>query len=373
MCYLCKVEPSLIGKLTAADNKYTEWLHELGFSGLTVLKAPDDYARAKFEDWNKFQLIQNFGFPRTAEGHIAFDVEDGKGLWVSEAESIVLIKKVAVSTAVKNPLNKVDERPITKDADRKVGADPEMEAAYLEAQATPGNQSKIDFMKRAWSYYNRKHFANELKPCKFVVGKNMGVGFRNRGLWRPSQRDLQISQRVFNAPFDVFTEVFVHEMCHQAVTDIDRADFAPDNISEKGHGTNWKVWMRRCGLNPERYDKTDAVKYMTTQEQQKKMQQRTAVNKETADRTRKPISHDRTRPDWASYLVSRDGEIQMIDGALVYQRGKSVPVFVVYDPHKGISYYQVTLKHLKSFLYHRKTQPSPEEKKLVEEFTQRHQ
>src|SRR6185503_3632715 len=100
MCINCKASPGLLRALTAADNQYTEWLHELGFSGLTVLKAPDDYARAKFEDWNKFQLIQNFGFPHTEEGHIAFNVKDGKALWVAEDTQIVLVKKVATRTEV---------------------------------------------------------------------------------------------------------------------------------------------------------------------------------------------------------------------------------------------------------------------------------
>lgn len=57
-------------------------------------------------------------------------------------------------------------------------------------------------------------------------------------------------------PFVHMTELgclatLVHEMCHQAVTDLTRTKFFPQSAKEHSrlvHGPEWKAWMRRVGM-----------------------------------------------------------------------------------------------------------------------------
>jgi hypothetical protein len=96
-----------------------------------------------------------------------------------------------------------------------------------------------------------------------------------------------MSRRVFNAGQEKFLEIFVHEMCHQAVSEIDRVV----DIN-KGHGPYWKAWMVKSGIPPSRYDYTDAQEYMNDEERARHQEKLDALKRAQLDKERlQKISH----------------------------------------------------------------------------------
>lgn len=135
---------------------------------------------------------------------------------------------------------------------------------YGWAQNSDNGTYRIQFLTHLWHFLNTNKFHGDLDVPQFRLLKNMGAtSMRLRGRWWPRQHLLEIAPRLFNAHIAFFVEVVLHEMCHQAVTEIDKADW--DN-SEKGHGPHWKAWMRKVGLNPNRFDPQDNSTYMTPEE-----------------------------------------------------------------------------------------------------------
>jgi len=106
-------------------------------------------------------------------------------------------------------------------------------------------------MKQIWRELNKAKFNSQLKEPAFGLMRNMGSSMRVRGRWWPRKKLLEMSPRAFNAESEVFLEVFLHEMCHQATSDISEVY----GEAEGGHGPVWKSWMVKVGLNPNRYDR----------------------------------------------------------------------------------------------------------------------
>ena len=116
------------------------------------------------------------------------------------------------------------------------------------------NSSKLALqlmMKRIWNGLNQSKFQTKLKIPNLVLLRNTGASMRLRGTWHPIRRALSISPRLFNSKPEIFLETFLHEMCHQATTEISQVY----NEAEGGHGPVWKGWMRKVGLDPNRYDR----------------------------------------------------------------------------------------------------------------------
>jgi hypothetical protein len=130
------------------------------------------------------------------------------------------------------------------------------------------------FYNKLWIYYNHLHFSNKLPKPVFRYLKDTAA-FRGRAHYRGGDfNQFSFSKRLFNADFPTFCETFVHEMCHQAQRKIDE-----DYTRTKGgkriiHGTTWKKWMRHCGLDPERWDKTDAIEYLDPEQKQEALKLR---------------------------------------------------------------------------------------------------
>lgn len=120
------------------------------------------------------------------------------------------------------------------------------------------------FLKQFWKWANEEKFEGRLpKPAEFKILREIsGRQFRSRGLWYSRRRILAISPRLFYAPIELAAETIIHEMCHQAVTDLDKVH----SMVEQGHGIEWKTWMVRVGLNPKRYDVNENQVYMSKHE-----------------------------------------------------------------------------------------------------------
>jgi len=123
------------------------------------------------------------------------------------------------------------------------------------------------FMLDLWTALNRHKFDNRLRPIKkfLVIPANGRTGLR--AFWHPHYRLIVFTDLVFKSRWDKFHEIYLHEMCHQAVTDLDY-NGKPMVLAEGGHGPEWQAWMRKVGLEPKRYDDSTFKEYMTEDERE---------------------------------------------------------------------------------------------------------
>lgn len=180
--------------------------------------------------------------------------------------------------------------PVTKISDT-------LEKMYTYAQASNNAAYYLRFCGALWDYLNGHKFGGHLTKPRIRLLKNVaGASLRRRAQWSPFHREIAVSPRLFNASENFFVEIFLHEMCHQAVSEIDKADNDPGERQQKGHGSFWSAWMRKVGLNPRRFDPNDNTTYMTEKEkiqhQQKKeefQQKREEVTKKIEDQQMKQV------------------------------------------------------------------------------------
>lgn len=121
------------------------------------------------------------------------------------------------------------------------------------------------FMLDLWTALNKEKFDGRLRPVKklMVIPANGRHGMR--AFWHPYYRLIVFTDLVFKSRWDKFHEVFLHEMCHQAVTDLNHNGKAVAQ-AEGGHGPDWQAWMVRVGLEPKRYDDSTFKEYMTEED-----------------------------------------------------------------------------------------------------------
>lgn len=140
-----------------------------------------------------------------------------------------------------------------------------LQLEYAYAQRIDNPAYRIKFMNNLWTYFNSAKFGGKLhkpKSIQLMPNTRNGNNLRTRGRWYPSHRILEMAPRTFNAHMEFFAEIFLHEMCHQAVTDVNKERSNEDG----GHGPSWQTWMRHVGLNPRRYDPNPNEVYMDHRE-----------------------------------------------------------------------------------------------------------
>jgi predicted SprT family Zn-dependent metalloprotease len=122
------------------------------------------------------------------------------------------------------------------------------------------------FMLDLWNVFNKTKFDNKLRPVKkFLIIPAQGrMGLR--AFWHSKYRILVFTNLVMKANWDKFREIFLHELCHQAVTDVEYGGKPHGLGPEGGHGPDWQAWMRKVGLEPNRYDNSTFSEYMTEEE-----------------------------------------------------------------------------------------------------------
>lgn len=236
-----------------------QFLAGYSFKELTLSKHEAASYTFKFGDYNHNALLKALGEPTITA--------DKKTLIFS----LPGVGKIGVAPAV-HVVRFIDANPTSRSVPTShlsiMTTTKELEFAYVKAQATP--RLRLAFLKKAFAYFNKEKFQDRLHEPVLQVGatpprkaphlKNArgiyygGLGGPNGTLW--------IAEMLFNAEMPFFSEVFAHEMCHQAVATIDHVR---DN-SEGGHGPNWQTWMRHCGLDPRRFDPTDDTTYKTSSE-----------------------------------------------------------------------------------------------------------
>lgn len=150
--------------------------------------------------------------------------------------------------------------------------------SMFEKAAKGSDNDKLSYMQYVWGRGQVLIFHTLIRPNIRFLKEQKTKSFRRRGHWHAKLRELAMSRRVFNAGEVKFLEVFLHEMCHQAVTDVDKA-IDPNG----GHGPRWTAWMQKCGIPASRYDYTAATEYMDDDE--KFAHQKTMELRENAMKT----------------------------------------------------------------------------------------
>ncbi len=333
MCYICVGSNKLFAfpgrTITASQadvEKATSYLHTLGFSGLTFEDHPaDNWIRLKYKDYNKFILDKTFGPHKKApKGRIQWIVPNLGAIYVNEKRKRVLIQNIeqVEKRHPPKPLPKVDIPPYNPNVDKKVWASDQLIDLYKKIQAAGNPRAAcLDFMKKIWSYWNQHKFQNQMDIPTLGFLKDVGLKMRKRGVWRHGGinniREILITPRLFNARFDVFAEIFLHEMCHQAVSEINKVR----ETANKGHGPLWAGWMRKVGLEPNRYDKTDNVEYMTPQER---------AQKEAAEDRKEEAKEGLTK----KYYSINNVKAEPIPILYVNQEGKRLNGYLFFDPSR---------------------------------------
>lgn len=100
----------------------------------------------------------------------------------------------------------------------------------------------IDF----WLWANDVYFARRLQRLPRFINKlpaEIEDDPQNpQGMWFPDSAHMYIGAQHFASGWKDVFNVTLHEMCHQAVSEIDRKE------EKDSHGPRWAKWMRHCGL-----------------------------------------------------------------------------------------------------------------------------
>jgi len=287
----------------ADERRAKEFLEANGFKGVKFRKAVEDSISFHYESYDKKYLEQHLGKPTLASGgQIIYKFGTAGNIFINEAQKFVALKNKGGAQALspiethvpapkaptvppKLPEPKEEPKkeptalpptqspnvPGAKDNDDSqvpVTHIPEqLQKMYAYAQGTDNSSYRLQFMKKLWHYFNSAKFGNRLQEPNFRLLKNQAASkMRLRGRWWPNSKLLEMAPRTFNASQNFFNEIFLHEMCHQATTQIDAADGHPEERRNKGHGPIWQKWMKHVGLNPLRFDPNDNSTYMTYEE-----------------------------------------------------------------------------------------------------------
>lgn len=108
---------------------------------------------------------------------------------------------------------------------------------------------RMVFMDYLHVYYNKKFFKKKLKDDVTFYAEDipywLGDIQNAMGAWDYKRRHIFVHKNAFKS-FALFRTVFLHELCHQAQTDIDHYQLGES--SEADHGKSWKKWMKVVGL-----------------------------------------------------------------------------------------------------------------------------
>lgn len=153
-----------------------------------------------------------------------------------------------------------------------------LEATTKTATIPTTRDGAITYLETLWNKCNREKFENKLRQPHIRLMKNTSrVG--SLGHWQSSGRTIAIHPRLFKAGLVKVLEVMLHEMAHQAVSEIDM-------IKNGGHGSEWRRWMYKIGLPPDRVSQDDITVYMSDKEKAHKEKREEIKKQATAGKER---------------------------------------------------------------------------------------
>ena len=232
-------------------------LKTFGFSDLVLTKMEGSVFTFKFQDFNLKKLNSMFGAPSIAgDGKVAvFVVPEYGKLGVSPTNRMVRLSYTGTHEKRTLNDNHLGKHETTED----------LSFGFHRAKANP--KFRTPFLSSLWDYFNETKFAGRLPKPKLIVSDKpplKSVGPRTRGFFLADQYKLfgpgtiWIKDSLFNSTEAFLNEIVLHEMCHQAVSCVDKTR----ELLEAGHGPLWQAWMKKVGLDPRRFDPTEDTVYM---------------------------------------------------------------------------------------------------------------
>ncbi len=201
---------------------------------------------------------------------------DDKETVVLQQEDFSLIKSMIINFVSKEKLSDKDANPLwnTKGSKAKAlipmgsSSDPLTEhdrklldlgdaTLYKQVQGVNNPALCIKWMMHTWRALNRAFFKNEMVEPVFVcLSYAEMTKHKIGGVWKADSRQLCLGVLVFDNDELMVIKALVHEMCHQAVSEL-------EHRVGVGHGEWWGRRMYSCGL-PAFYqvDITHDVPYM---------------------------------------------------------------------------------------------------------------
>jgi hypothetical protein len=213
------------------------------FKGLDLVKKEDKSFTYRYKAVDLKFLTKSLGKPTVLSNKKVFvyTVDNIFKLAINPEAQAICLKDLTKAVKLKTKDNHLS------------GVEIPEELIELFYQAQSNHAKRIPFMKSLWLFFNKEKFGNQLKIPTFGLLNDD----KTRGLWTYGSniRKISLSEIVFNARPAFLCETFLHEMCHQAATEISK-------IRNAGHGHVWKSWMVKVGLKPRVYDESDSVEYM---------------------------------------------------------------------------------------------------------------
>ena len=132
------------------------------------------------------------------------------------------------------------------------------------------------YAKLQWLYFNKKYFKGKLIWGGVFAQKNTSATRLQRfGAYFPRDNYITLHPRLVNAGEKAFLQTLLHEMCHQAVHQIDKPVGKYDV-----HGPIWKKWMIKCGLPTNATSTNPTETLMTAQEKEIYLDKKQRIEKE---------------------------------------------------------------------------------------------
>lgn len=267
-------------------------LTNLGFNGLMLRSNGDNIIKFKYKSYDENRLNHLMGEPagdiKAANIRYPYGVNGLLAVWPGKSEVLLRNRNKVGKDNIELPqalkdLPQIPHAPAPVPVEPRTGTQNDdnavpvthipqnLQQLYVRAQTTP--KFRIKFMQDLWIYLNHAKFAGKLRqPNLELIKGSTAAKMRVRGYWQPSTWTLKMHPQIFNASQDFFVEIFLHEMCHEAVSQYWMeltAEEKQDNNKHAGHGTAWSKWMRHVGLNPLRFDPREASVYMGEEEKSK--------------------------------------------------------------------------------------------------------
>lgn len=200
----------------------------------------------------------------------------------------------------------------------------------FKAAATGTDQDKLAYLKTLWINVNRQLCGGRLKRAKLDLSKHrtageIGYSGYVLGSWVPSTRTLSVSRRLFTIGQEGFAlQTIVHELCHQAVTDVD------GEAGDISHGGPWQAWMKKAGLKPQAvFSPDDLVKRLMKPREQQTINNRVVKMDGATQLSRKEMKVGA----YCRFLNERNAWVPCMIAGFTKRGTERAAVFNLLSPH----------------------------------------